>query len=209
MSIINSKFLRLAIVLAAAEAVLLGAPAGTRASIVKGPFTFANSAFADAANMVNGSVTFHGASNLEEAVTGDFLGSFVQNFYAGEIFEVGFTDNYVYNGSGDDLVIFEEGLPNNLRVAVYANGHSAPTAYRSYTPVALGILDGVPTTAAVVDLSDFGLPADAPVSWVLIQSDDVNNVEISGIGALNSVPEPATAALLGFAALALLRRRGT
>jgi len=194
--------------LAALTAAL--AAGGADAAIIKGSLAFVGNAFADEARILPpGGAIPHGAATVEAAVTGPLLSSYIDAFDMGEILEVTFTDNAVVNGPGNDLVVFEALAVNLFRVAVYASGEAAPSAYRSYVPVAQGIIDGMPMNTALIDLSDYGLPPDAEVTRLLVQSEDQNGTEIAGLGALNSVPEPASALLIGLGAVSLLARRRT
>ncbi|MBM4017347.1 MAG: PEP-CTERM sorting domain-containing protein [Planctomycetes bacterium] len=183
-----------------------GPPAHAQASIIKGPLTFQDAAFADAASMVTGGVGYYNASTLQEALTGDNLASYVTDFDAGERLEIGFTDNWITNDPGPDLAIFEAMLPDEFSVAVFADGHkmASLTEFRPFVPTPIGTIDGLPMNAALVDLSDYGLPAGAVVTWILIRSDASSSAEIAGAAAL---PEPAALALLGAGAAMLLAGR--
>jgi len=189
-------------------------PAGAaRAEIVKGTLTFGNLAFADTATLLFGAdATPVNAPTVEMCVTGSDLSTYIQGFYDNEIIRITFEDNWIVNEPGDDLVVFEVGnslSADTFEVAIDPGGGALPD-YQEYTPVYQGAIDGAPTNAALVDLTDLGVADDAVVTELLIRSADTNEVELSGVGALHGAPEPATLLLLASGAglgLRMGRRR--
>lgn len=180
------------------------------ASIIKGTLTFANDAFADQAEVLptGGQYALHNAATVEGAIAGDDLSSYLDANDPNVVVDAGFSDNQAVNGPGPDLAIFEAGIQNGFHVAIYTNGHTLQTAYRWYYPDKAGILDGIPMNVALVDLSDFGLPAGATVTWILLKLDDPQGADIAGAAAVNSLPEPVTFLLVGIGSLlGLVRRR--
>jgi len=179
------------------------------ADLTKGPYTFHDNAFADAAFLVNASVMPFGAATSELALTGPDLGSYITDFNDGEIIRLEFTDNWIVNDAGADLVLFEIGVEEAFDVAVYPGDSPSFTSYVQYLPVDIGVVDDAPNNAAAIDLADFGLGPTDVVHKILVRSAALNGSEISGAGALHSLPEPATLALVGagLAAGVLLRRR--
>lgn len=166
----------------------------------------------------------YSASTLEEALLGPELNTWFDYGYHDMVpgedgdynssappyqyIELGFTDNVVVNGPGADLVIFELGTPNSIRVAL--NKQSIQNAYEpgsvvvdvdaAYLPVRqYSACDSV--TAAYVDLSDLGVAPGDSVYRVFISSPLMENgdvawynplypqlgvPEIASIGAVNS-----------------------
>lgn len=122
--------------------------------------------------------------------------------------ELGFTDNLIVNGPGADIVIFELGTPNSIRVGLdktsiqnaYEPGSVVVDVDAAYLPVRqYSACDSV--TAAYVDLSDLGVAAGDSVYRLFITSPLMENgdvawynplypnlgvPEIAAVGALNS-----------------------
>ncbi len=169
------------------------------ADIIKGSLVFDDNAFADTATMIVGSIDdFSGpATTLEEAITGPNLGAGFEigEFNDGEIVEVGFLDNAIVNWDGPDLVVYEAHNADGFDVAVSLPGDLF-SSFIHFEPVYQGFIENGYQNAALVDLSDYGLVANSLVSVIRIGEDDYDSAEITGIGALHSVPEPATVLLL-------------
>ena len=97
--------------------------------------------------------------------------------------------------SGPDLVVYEAHSEDGFDVAVSLPG-DVFSSFIHFEPVYQGFIENGYQNAALVDLSDFGVGANRLVSVIRIGEDDYDSAEISGIGALHSVPEPATVLLL-------------
>jgi hypothetical protein len=176
------------------------------ASVVLGPYTFDDNAFADDATVEHATVGVVGAASLHDALAGADLTSWATLDVNG-IMAVGFEgDHHVVNGPGTDLVVFDEGAVDTFSLAVYTTYPTLYTSYIVYTPVPIGQVDGFSMNAAEIDLSDFGLAPGAEIQWMLVKG-SINTAEIAGIGALHFSPEPATLALLALGGLGIIRHR--
>ncbi len=189
---------------------VLSLSATAQAAIVKGTRAFDDCAFADSATMRVGSIeTFYGGSRtVQEALTGPDLGTGFEIgvFDPGEIVEIGFADNQAINLAGPDLIVYEAWAADGFDVAIgLPQGSFSP--YIHFEPADEGIIDGAGQNVALIDLASFGLSSGATVSRFLIRKDDYDTAELMGVAAINSVPEPAMAALLLTGGLGLLRRR--
>jgi hypothetical protein len=117
--------------------------------------------------------------------------------------QLGFTDNVVVNGVGNDLAIFELGIPDQFAVSLTIDGVS-----HIYSSVDTGYLVG--TTAsntklavALVNLDDFGLSAGEIIDSVVLGMDIRTNGHVptlAAVGALSHadatcVPEPVSLAI--------------
>ena len=180
------------------------------ASIVKGALVFDDDAFADTASMIVGSIdAFQGpATTVQEAICGLNLATAFEigEFDDGKIVEIGFSDNSIVNYPGPDLVIYEAHYPDGFDVALDLGG-GAFSPFVHFETAYQGFSEGGFQNAALIDLSDFGVGANELVSTIRVLEDDYDSAELSGIGALNSVPEPGTAALLAMWVIGILRRR--
>jgi hypothetical protein len=203
------------------------------APISVGGFTFpeGESAFADAASLVSGTgVRFTctaggtAASSYSEALAGSDVTQCVNVVGGGDgVVEVQFTDNFIVNGAGVDLVIFEVSGPRSVgtpdpaeRFEVSVFDGSSFSGFAAFDPVATGFGTPDPTLdifAVQIDLSSFGITEGSLVNRVRLHLSDnglgSKGADIAALGALNSVPEPSTALLLAFGlvALAAARRR--
>ncbi len=189
-------------------AVVLAAPAAASVSI--GGFTFDDDAFADRLVASGGSFTVVGGT-LESVLTDANPATFAFSFSSGAFLELEFVDNVAFNGVGNDIVLFELGVPDPWRVTI--NGIT-----NTYTPVATGFLaGGFDLLAAAFDLSDFGIAAGGLVSSLRLEFVASGTVaSTSVVAALNSrsvgtpaIPEPATWALMiaGFGLVGHAARR--
>ena len=137
-----------------------------------------------------------GATGMGQAVLGantdtfaDFAGGM-----QGEFVQVGFIDNLVQNGPGDDLAIFEIFVEAGEYFGISLAGGTQILTTLSDTGTTNSA--GHAITVAFVDLDDLGVAAGATISSIVLHSP--KSVELASFGALNSVtvPEPALAALL-------------
>ncbi len=173
---------------------LLGAIffAGTANAAIVGGIDFPDNGFADSVLSTDFTGTFgyrNGSSafTLEEAVTGSNLDTWMEygehDMLPGEdgdynstspptqYVELGFTDNYVFNGPGNDLVIFEYGTGNAALVALDLQSIQDP-----YNPTSHAIVvettyqDGWATNVGYIDLSDLGVALGMTIDSVFVSS---------------------------------------
>ena len=110
--------------------------------------------------------------------------------------DLGFTDNVVVNGAGNDLVLFELGVPDSFTVTINGVTHTYPTSGTGFNA------GGFSLNAVALDLDAFGLGAGATINSLrlaFVASGTVASTSL--VGALNSrgfggVPEPATWAMM-------------
>jgi len=213
----SSAAVRGSLLVLLALAIGLGSAGPARADILKGNLRFADNAFADdglalSNAIASGITTEPPGLTIKDVITGSDLSTFTVHFVAGVI-ELGFTNHQLVNGTGADLAIFEAmELNDEFSVAVFLSDHNMQTAtsYIRYAPTDFGTVQGFGMNVAMVDLSDFGVPAGAEISWIRIMSDDSNSVEIAGAGArpvIEPLPEPATMLFLAAGGLAVLMGR--
>lgn len=185
--------------------------AGTASAVtIVAGVAFDDDAFADTLIGSSGSYTTSGGS-LASVLT-DINAStwaFATSTTGSEYAELGFTDNFVVNGPGDDLAVFEIGTADAVPVSLTIGGFTS-----TVTPVPTGFStpDGFGILLATYDLSTFGVALGGTVSSVVISYVDQpgNNPShtIGLVGALNSdpVPEPSTVMLLACGALGICAR---
>lgn len=223
----DSRHLAIAMLLAAGVASQQAAAVQVVAGI-----TFEDNAFADRIMSTDFTGLYsacngYSASSLDEALLGANLNTWFDYGYhdmvpgddgdynsaapPNQYIELGFTDNLIVNGPGADLVIFELGTPNSIRVALDKNsiqnafepGSIALDVSAAYLPVRqYSACDSV--TAAYVDLSELGVAEGDSVYRVFISSPLMENgdvawynplypqlgvPEIAAVGAINTTPK--------------------
>jgi hypothetical protein len=190
------------------------------ASVVIGPYTFADNAFADTVTATGSIIPFSGPGlpvpSLSVVLTDKSVNTGALSSTPGEAasLTLGFTDNIVFNGTGADLVLFEEGVADAFSVTI--NGTTL-----SVLSVFLGIKNSsaFSVNGAEIDLDAFGVATGATINSLQIDmrgnssSTSSERPALLEVGALNSraigavVPEPSSWALAGLALLGLAASR--
>ena len=192
----------------AAFAVALVASAN---AVTIGGINFDDNAFADVLQSSSGSFTTSGGS-LSSVLTDTDPGTYAFSFSPGAFVQLGFTDNVVVNGAGNDLALFELGIPDTFSLTIGGITQIYATTFTGF------VAGGFDLNVAVINLDDFGLASQAEIDSILVGLDIVSSSgtvpSFSLAGAINSgganVPDGgATIALLGvsLAVIAGLRRK--
>ena len=195
----------------------------TEAAIIYGEHVFDDNAFVDVVLEQNGQLstwdtvaTQHSAAAVEEAVIGPNLAGIVElgNANASGNVLLGFTDNVVVNGTGADLVLFEENgtssrfFQESFRVSLTVAGLSTAGEF-TYVDVQQLTAEGNRIASpnhsgwwhnvGYLDLSSLGVPDGATIDQIAITSRSivVGGADLSAVGALHStvIPEPTTLAI--------------
>ena len=170
------------------------------AATMVGGITFDDNAFADSLISSAGSYDTSGGT-LAEVLTDVDAGTWAFSRDRGAYVELGFTDNFLVNGAGADLALFELGTADAMEVLITIGGTKI-----AYQPVYTGeSAGGYNLNLAQVDLDDFGVGAGVLLSSIVIELDLGTTYvpSLSLVGAINSssgaapVPEPSTFLLLG------------
>lgn len=192
-------------------AAALAAPQIANAAVSVGGFSFDDDAFVDVLNSSAGNYATTGGA-LADVVTDVDASTFAFSFDQGAFLDLGFTDNVAINGAGNDIVLFELGVPDRWLVTI--NGISSQ-CLSAGTGFSAG---GFNLNACGLDLSAFGIANGGSVSSLRLSFfDDGTTVSTALVGALNSdsvggaIPEPATWAMLiaGFGLVGVSMRRRT
>jgi hypothetical protein len=125
---------------------------------------------------------------------------------------LGFTDNVLVNGPGDDLVVWEVGTPDNFGMSLTVGG-----VVHTIVSVASGLADcgAFDCNIAYLNLDDLGVAAGAAVTSLVFNmgfpfANTSTSPTLGAAAALNSrsVPEPGSVLLLlGALSVLALRRR--
>jgi len=195
-------------------ALLAGGMTSASAITTVAGINFQDNAFADTVLSSSGTYTLGGAATLQNAVTGPSLTKYAFSFSSGAYIQAGFTDNYLVNGAGNDLALFEFGVPDTFAVSLTVGGvtHTYLSADTGFSSTIGG--SSFEVNVAEINLDDFGVGAGAELSSIVIGMDIQGGggtvPSLGVIGALNSadltaaVPDAgSTISLLGMAFLGL------
>jgi hypothetical protein len=198
-------------------AMLIAVPQLAVASVTVAGVTFEDNAFADTLISSSGSYTTAGGS-LADVLTDQSVETWAYSFDRGAYAQLGFTDNYLVNGPGMDLAVFEIGAPPDAVPISLTIGGTVVTKMPVYTGYSTTETGPYNINVAMFDLgADFGLVDNAMLSSMVLVMEDVpgNNAAqtIGLVGALNSanVTVPAPGAMLlgsiGVGLVGWLRRK--
>ena len=174
-----------------------------------GGFTFDDNAFADVLNSSSGNFSTSGGP-LASVVTDTDAGTFAFSRDQGAFLDLGFTDNVAINGAGNDIVLFELGVPDRWLVTINGISNQCASAGTGSSAGSFSL------NACAFDLSSFGIASGGQVSSLRLSFfNESTTASTSLVGALNSsgaggvVPEPATWAMLltGFGLVGVSMRR--
>lgn len=164
---------------------LLPARVSYAQEVTVGGLKFKPDAFADTLISSHGEFTTSGPS-LAQVVTGSNPNDFAFSRTPGAYVEVGFSKTTVVNGPGNDLAIFELGIPDKIFLRLTVQGVS-----RLYQTVDTGhSAGGFNLNVATINLDDFGLASGATLKSVVVGLDfelpGGTVPSITVIGALNT-----------------------
>jgi len=182
-----------------------------------GGLTLDTRGFADTLIDASGSFTTAGGT-VAQALTDHSLATWAQSATPGARVVLGFTDNRVVNGPGDDIALFEVGheayeYSQEGFDSLWVTVNGVRRLY--FTTETTTIVDDHNVNMTRLDLSHFGVAAGATLDRLEIGLDyDTRGSlpQLQLVAAMNSVaapvPEPASwALLLGGAALLAARRQ--
>jgi hypothetical protein len=169
------------------------------ASITLGGITFDDNAFADQLVSSSGNWSYNGVS-LEASLVGSDLNTYAVALYSSENVVMKFTDNFIKNGPGADLAVFEIGSTSGTGEPVAITINGITHTYTTYWVVA-------DASVAQINLDDFNISAGGLVSTLMASGITGWNVDYAVFGAMNSVssavPIPGAVWLLGSGLLGL------
>jgi hypothetical protein len=166
--------------------------------------TFPDNGFADVVLSTNAAASHFVTGDPQVVVTATFAitGSNQDSYFdpsGGEYVQLGFTDNVIRNGVGNDFAVFEIGTAEVAAIRLTSGG-TQRTAQSIYT--GFDNSWGAPINVAWFDLADFGLGPNATIDSLFLYP--VGAPEFSAVGA---IPEPSTALLLGVGMMGLGMKR--
>ena len=155
---------------------------------------FSENAFADTVISTN-AVSSHFVTGDPQTIVSPAIaitGSSQETYFdpgSGEYVELGFTDNVLRNGVGDDFAVFELGTAEIAAIRLTVGGvqKNVQSTFTGFSN-----LWGASINVAFFDLDDFGVPPNGTIQSLVLAT--VGAPEFSAVGA---IPEPSTALLFG------------
>ena len=192
--------------------VSIAGATSAHATIILGGIAFEDNAFADSIIDSNPSLVVFNASDLASALLDSDPTDGV-DIVSGNVL-LGFTNNTVINGPGNDLAIFEQGVaPENFFASLTIAGLSIPAQRVVVEVVSTGFLDSTsePINVGLLDLSTLGVAPGGILTEIALSTDPsdavIGGADLTAVGALGlAIPEPSTLSVAFVSFFALLRR---
>lgn len=146
-------------------------------------------------------------------ITGEKIDGLLSNYTV----EIEFTDNYIFNGNGNDLAIWERGTPESIDVSVYDPSQNQWTSSVrlnfDFAGNAVGSVDTANTVnVALLNFDAWNLSTNTQIDKIRLSTEHWTGStwicsDIAAIGGINSAPEPCSLLLIGLGGLFLRRRK--
>lgn len=164
-------------------------------TIVAG-IAFNDNAFADVLLSESGTFSVIGAGSLEAALTDSDLATFA---LGGMSVDLGFTDNVIVNGPGNDLALFDLGNPDPFQITIEIGGstltlNSVSTGETVFVPALNATFD---VNVVEANLDDFGFAPGGTANTISVGFLSGSLAVVGALNSLTTVPEPATMVILG------------